>query len=100
MYSVETFFRARDDGNDYAGLDFGSRIVDDLMQQQLEVDGESTQHNGYGNGDAETTEPDTSARLQPDIPPATQPSASQSAKSSKTPRICGQWTSSGLPVDY
>ncbi|KAG6116165.1 hypothetical protein E4U13_002053 [Claviceps humidiphila] len=36
----------------------------------------------------ETAEPDTSARPQPNIPPATQPpSASQSAESSKTPRI-------------
>ncbi|KAG6299645.1 hypothetical protein E4U44_000796, partial [Claviceps purpurea] len=67
----------------------------------LEVDGESTQRNGNGNADAETAEPDISVPAQPDIPPVTQPpSASQSAKSSKTPRIYGQWTSSGLPVDF
>ncbi|KAG5930869.1 hypothetical protein E4U60_006722, partial [Claviceps pazoutovae] len=54
------------------------------MQQQLEVDSEFTQRNGNGDVDADTAESDTSARPQPDMPPATQPpSTSQSAKSSK-----------------
>ncbi|KAG5964819.1 hypothetical protein E4U57_004844 [Claviceps arundinis] len=62
--------------------------IDNLMQQQLEADGESNQRNRNDNADAETAEPDTSARSQPNIPPATQPpSTSQSAKSSKIPRV-------------
>ncbi|KAG6120601.1 hypothetical protein E4U14_003338 [Claviceps sp. LM454 group G7] len=64
--------------------------IDNLMQQRLEADGESNQRNRNDNADAdaETAEPDTSARSQPNIPPATQPSsASQSAKSSKIPRV-------------
>ncbi|KAG5934715.1 hypothetical protein E4U60_003619 [Claviceps pazoutovae] len=68
--------------------DWYAITFDDLMRQQLKVDGESTQRNGNGNADAETVEPDTSARPQPNIPPAPQPpSASQSVKSLKPPRI-------------
>ncbi|KAG6252683.1 hypothetical protein E4U47_008177 [Claviceps purpurea] len=68
--------------------DWYAITFDDLMRQQLKADGESTQRNGNGNADAETAEPHTSARPQPNISPATQPpSASQSAKSLKPPRI-------------
>ncbi|KAG6104439.1 hypothetical protein E4U31_002005 [Claviceps sp. LM219 group G6] len=83
------FFRARDDGNDFAGL--GTNIVtaawcdltvDDLMQQRLEVEGESTQCNGHGNADAETAELGASRCPWPNIPPATQPPSAL-----KTPRV-------------
>ncbi|KAG6060949.1 hypothetical protein E4U17_003019 [Claviceps sp. LM77 group G4] len=68
--------------------DWFAITVNDLMQQQLEADGESSRRNGNGHADAETAGPDTFARPQPNIPPATQPPpASQSVKSSKTPRI-------------
>ncbi|KAG6116164.1 hypothetical protein E4U13_002052 [Claviceps humidiphila] len=56
--------------------------VDDLMQQRLELDGESTQRNGHGNTNAETAELDASRSPQPNIPPATQPPSVL-----KTPRV-------------
>ncbi|KAG6178107.1 hypothetical protein E4U36_006720, partial [Claviceps purpurea] len=67
----------------------------------LEVDGESTQRNGNGSADAETAEPDISVRPQPN--PASDPAAVCLAVCEvieNTKDYNGQWTSSGLPVDF
>ncbi|KAG6240780.1 hypothetical protein E4U25_007465 [Claviceps purpurea] len=58
--------------------DWCDLTVDELMQQRMEVDSESTSRNQNGDADAETSEPDSFAR------PTQPPSASRSAKPSSS----------------